>query len=249
MPATEFDQAATTTLAVLCKRPRVGVGKQRVAADIGARPAVELAALLLDCVLEDLRAWPGRRVISPASADDAQWAGGLLDEADIVPQAAGNLGVRINVLDASLRASGHSRVIYLGSDAPLIDGAYLAAAADALATGDVVLGAAADGGVILMGAAAPWPDLAGLPWSTAELGRGLAGICERAGLHTAWLEAGMDIDESADFKPLARGLAGDSRPARRALAAWLETLGHDGEPTRIGRRGAHRCTTPDGTTP
>lgn len=223
MRTSEFDQAAAdTTLAVLFKRPLVGVGKQRVAAEIGADAAAALADLLLDCVLEDLRGWPGPRVVSPASAADADWAAGLVDGATVRPQSDGNLGERINALDASLRDGGHTHIIYLGSDAPLIDRAYLDGAARALRLSDVVLGAAADGGVVLMAAASRWPALAGLPWSTAALGRGLADACRRAGLDTTWLDPGLDVDETADFAALAHGLAGDRRPARRALARWLE---------------------------
>jgi len=59
-----------------------------------------------------------------------------------------------------VRALGHERVLFIGSDAPSLTVSDLLAAHTALDTADVVLAPARDGGVTLMGSRLAWPDLA-----------------------------------------------------------------------------------------
>src|SRR5690606_21879150 len=94
---------------------------------------------------------------------------------------------------------------------------------------DVVLGPAADGGVVLMGTRRAWPALEPLPWSTDRLGAALGEACRRAGSSVASLEPRTDIDTFADLTGLGRTLARDRRPARRALREWLERVEADGK--------------------
>jgi rSAM/selenodomain-associated transferase 1 len=225
-PAMPNPTADCPTLVVFCRRPAPGVGKQRLAATLGRAPAREVAALLLDVALEDAAAWPGPVVLAPDRAGDAGWACGLLQRAcDVEPQVAGNLGERLAHVDARLRTLGHAGVVFIGSDAPLLDEAYYARAREALRNADVVLGPAEDGGVTLMGARQPWPALADLPWSTAQLGTALAARCRDAGLSVVHLPSRYDVDE-ATILPRLRADLGDMgtdlSPARRALQAWLE---------------------------
>jgi len=217
--------AGPDTLVVFCRRPRAGVGKRRIAAELGDLATAELAEHLLAAALEDARAWPGEVVVAPASGDDLEWAAGLpLDAHRVVPQPEGeNLGARILHVDRAVRAAGAGRVVTIGSDAPLLAAADYAAARRALEQSDVVLGPASDGGVTLMGARRPWPQtLAGLPWSSGELGAALERACRDAGLSVARLGERPDVDRASDLPGLQAGLAGDERPARRRLRAWLE---------------------------
>ena len=170
-----------SVLVVFLRRPALHTGKQRIAADIGAQLAFELTQCLLDAVLEDACDWPGRVVLSPASATDAGWAAGLLNgRAGVIPQPDGNLGARINHVDRCIReTSGDSgdKLIFVGSDAPVLDSTYLNDGCQALNSSDVVLGPADDGGVTLMGARRAWPDLSRLPWETPQLGKALEALC------------------------------------------------------------------------
>ncbi len=214
--------AEALTLVLVCKRPRPGHGKQRVAADLGAGRACELAGLLLDCALEDALAWPGPLVIAPDSREDIAWAQAAAPRACVLAQGQGNLGERLQHLDAALREQGCERVAYIGSDAPGLVLADMMAAAEALLGNDVALAAACDGGVVLMASRRPWPVLAALPWSSDELGSALAAACTRAGLRVAWLSPGWDVDTLADVVALAQRLEHDRRPARIRLRAWVE---------------------------
>jgi hypothetical protein len=216
--------ADSSTLVVFCRRPGPGVGKQRVAAAAGAERALALGERLLATAIEDADSWPGPVALAHASPDDRSWAAGLLERpATIVAQGEGNLGARLGRVDAALRAAGHARLIYIGSDAPLLDYTYFARARLALAHADVVLGPAEDGGVTLMGARVPWPDLTDLPWSTGALGDSLDRRCRARGLSVRELDPQYDVDEIEILPRLFRDLARDPRPARCALRQWLDS--------------------------
>jgi uncharacterized protein len=202
---------------VLMVKPAVS-SKRRLAAAIGGERATELAQHLIDCVREDLESWRGRVCIAPADAADVA----AVDLSSVVIEQRGdNLGERINHVNAALVERGLERQIYVGIDCPLLDLGYLERAAAALTECDVVFGPALDGGVVLMGVRGRWPDLSLLPWSTGQLFGALESTCAAAGARAAVLEPLRDVDTLDDLLALRAALAGDSRPARRALTGWL----------------------------
>lgn len=212
-------------LVLLCKRPALGHGKQRLAAHLGTAAALEIAERLLDCALEDLAQWPGQRVIAPDAPEHEDWAAARLPGGLCLPQPAGNLGERLNALDRTLRAADHPALIFLGSDAPALAEDDYRRVRTALDETETVLLAARDGGVVLMASRRPWPDLSDLPWSTPGLGEALAECCRRAGHAVRICGESFDVDEPADLLLARRALADDPRPARRRLLARLAGLG------------------------
>ncbi|MEI2636455.1 MAG: DUF2064 domain-containing protein [Methylotenera sp.] len=208
-------------LVLVCKRPAPGVGKQRLATRLGPAIAYQIAEALLACALEDVSTWPGRVVIAPADAQDCAWAADLFKlaqtEVHVLPQTGGNLGQRLNALDQTLRANGLNQLIYFGSDAPDIGLVDLTTASRMLSDFDNVLKPTMDGGVSIMASRKPWPDLAGLPWSTSRLGDRLSILCQQSGHSVARLPEGFDVDEIEDLSYLVVKLAQDQRPARRSL--------------------------------
>jgi glycosyltransferase A (GT-A) superfamily protein (DUF2064 family) len=215
------------TLVLVCKRPAPGIGKQRLAAKLGIAAALQIAEALLACALEDALAWPGSVVIAPADAADDAWAAALLPESTSIkihPQAAGNLGQRLNSLDCELRASGLNHLVYIGSDAPALSGDDFAATREALSNYDTALKPTADGGVSIMASRKPWPNLANLPWSTPQLGDSLALLCQHSGHSVAELSTGFDVDELEDLSYLSVALAHDQRPARHALCTLVQQI-------------------------
>jgi len=226
---TKPDDSSAPTLVLFCRRPAPGNGKQRIARIIGIEPAFELVTHLLATTLEDARSWPGPVIIAPAAAADRQWAETLLSTGHrVCPQPDGNLGERINAVDRHVRTRSGEHLIYIGSDAPLLDDTYYAQARTALTTHDVVLGTAEDGGVVLMGTRVAWPELAPLPWSSAELGAALELLCRQSGLTVKRLPPRYDIDFVEQLPRLHADLCDDRRTARRALRDWLETTGYAG---------------------
>ncbi len=214
--------ANSSVLVIFGKRPRVGVGKQRIAAVAGPAAALQLSELLLAATLEDAQAWPGPVVFAPADAADSAWAATLLPAAQVIPQQGGNLGERINFVDRQLRKAGAARIIYVGTDAPGHTPQTYMAARQALDSSDVVLVPARDGGVTLLGACRPWPELGTLPWETEQLYAALQRTCAAAGYRVSALPACYDVDYLADLLDAAPALQRDQRPTRRALADWLQ---------------------------
>ncbi len=223
--------------------------KRRLAAEIGDH-AGEVAAHLMNCALEDANTWPGPAWLSPANQGDRDWLMAEMETESalsqsfplgpvgrasppgtvktqhgefcgLVPQQGENLGERINSVDRDLRRRGVSRLVFLGTDCPGLDSAYLGQAAGSLQWADAVLGPAGDGGVVLMGARRPWPNLNDLNWSTESLCAELRDLCQEAGWTVATLAAREDVDTLQDLLGAGTALAGDRRASRQGLAEWL----------------------------
>ena len=219
----QFD-ANSPILVVFCRRPSPGVGKQRIAAELGEAKALEISNLLLAAALEDAATWRDRVVIAPASADDADWAAGLIPGADVIAQPEGSLGERIQYVDTQIRKRGGRTIIFIGSDAPALDAATLVSAVARLGHEDMVIAPAADGGVTLLGSRVAWPDLSVLPWETNQLAHALVESCEQTGHAVAQLPLSYDIDRRADLDQALRDLQTDPRPSRRNLCAWIRAI-------------------------
>jgi len=215
-PSTEGGRGTGCCVVLMMKSP--ARSKRRLAEHIGAPRATEIAQRLLECACEDLAAWPGLKCVAPSAADERD----DVPPADaVVVQRGGNLGERIQHVNEELIRVGIERQLYIGIDCPSLDVAYLERAATALGDHDTVLGPAADGGVVLMGVRGRWPALAALPWSTSALFEALRAACAAAGSSAATLPRLDDVDTPGDLVALRTELAGDARPARRALVRWL----------------------------
>lgn len=237
--------------------------------DLGREAAEHLWA----CAHEDAAEWRGPRCFAPASESDRAWlerwmgrngGHGARDgdtdgdgecagtEARAAPlllvQPEGNLGARINFIDAGLHSRGFEKQIFIGTDCPELTSIYLERAARLLDDHDAVLGPAQDGGVVLMAARRAWPPLGALPWSRADLGAALEALLRGAGWSVALLETLADVDSAQDLGAAADRLRGDARPERRALVAWIERrgLGLRGglEPGSHGRPGSDGAFSP-----
>lgn len=214
-----------STLVIFCRRPAPGVGKQRIAAELGQQSGWEVGELLLATALEDARSWRGSVVLSPATAADNVWASTLLQNAHIVAQPNGNLGERIQSVHQHLRDNGSRSIITIGTDAPGLTSRYLDEAAASLTDCDTVIAPARDGGVILLGTRLQWPELSNLPWETPQLGQELIHLCQNAGHRLHIMPVGSDIDTRQDLIDAYTLLATDPRPARRELRNWIARSG------------------------
>ena len=189
---------------------------------------MQLCGLMLNCALEDLRAWRGPVVLVPEDRDDLDWVRSLPARPSdrqapvrVLAQGAGNLGRRLERLDRALDALQMKRRIYIGSDAPALKPRHYRRAIAGLASREAVLAAARDGGVTMMATRRGWPRLAGLPWGTPGLAHALRAACRKTGRAVLEIPGGFDVDRQSDLAPLARALRGDTRPARRELHHWL----------------------------
>lgn len=220
-----FFKLQLMTLILFCKRPRPGVGKQRLVPALGSHGAFRIAELLHQCALAQLASWPRTRVVACADTDDCDAYRNAYPWIErVVAQQGGNLGERINRVDSILRAEGHERQLIIGSDMPEQSPELVRAASSLLDRHDVVLSAATDGGVTLMAARQPWPDLEGLPWSTPQLGEALVECCEQAGYSVGWVAPCDDVDTIEDLRRLQTSLASDTRAPQQALRTLIQEL-------------------------
>lgn len=212
-----------TVLALICKRPLPGQGKQRLAQQTNQSYAYQVAWHLLQCALEDLQSWEGPVVISPSSQADERWAKDLAPWATVIPQPEeGNLGEKLEHVDREIRKLGRDRVLMIGSDSPVLRNSHLKASAEDLLKHDVVFVPARDGGVVLMGNAKPWPKLKKLPWSENTLRAKLIQSCRKAGYTCSTGALLYDIDGVEDLAMVRDDLARDPRPARHAFFQFLQ---------------------------
>lgn len=219
-----------TCLIVLTKRPKLGVGKQRLAKSIGIHPAKGIAEALLECVFEDLKDWARAGYFSVADDTDLDWAQAQCEARKLqlvhcLAQGAGNLGHRIHGLETLASERGFNKRIYIGSDAPVLSAAMFLEIESDLDHFDVVLIPAIDGGVVLMASKLPWPDLTALPWSESDLGRVLRESCERLGMSVLVKPVASDIDVGSDLISYIPILKKDQRRSRRALFSQISALG------------------------
>jgi len=217
-------QSQPTTLLIFCKQPRLYHGKQRLAAVVGADKALMIAQALLKCAIEDAKAWSGPVVLSPSHPDQQEWAQSILPQASVVPQPEGNLGERIRVVDSLLRKRGHSNILIIGTDAPVLSNTHFTEVNRLLNESDVVMSAASDGGVTIMAATQPWPEISDLPWSTERLNESLYDRCQSAGHKVSYIRPSYDIDHEKDLYKLLIDLENDHRPARQKLLALTKEI-------------------------
>ena len=219
------------TLVIFAKRPQLGHGKQRLAADIGPQPAFEIAQEMFQCTLADAKEWSkhGPVILAVESTHDINWAMQIgFDFHLVVPQMGENLGQRINFVDQSLRNIGHKDIFYIGTDAPLLDSKFYQEARNMLKESDFVFGPAEDGGVTIMAGKHPWPKLVLLDWSSDRVCHQLQAVCKGNNFTTNLLKTSYDVDVLADLEKLVRDLVNDTRPTRKKLhdlvEAELDTL-------------------------
>ena len=221
---TEVDPNSAT-LVVFCKRPLLNQGKARLAASIGAEAAYHVAIELLNCALEDAENFEGNVVISVSNPKDIEWAKTLLNgKHSVIAQPKGNLGTRLVVVDALLRSHGHSKLLFIGTDAPMLSDIHYQSTKDALDRFDYVLSRADDGGVGIMANAIAWPDIQILPWSTPQLCTRLKDACLKVSQSTHMTTPSYDIDELPDLFKTLEDLRDDPRKSRQKLLTVIDQL-------------------------
>lgn len=183
-------------LVIFARVPRIGVGKTRLARDLGAVTAWRFSRSTLAALM--------RRLVSPC------WTGWFASPPDrptarfqvppgwlAVAQGPGDLGQR---LSAMLRAIPPGPVVIIGSDAPEVSKQHISSAFAALHAGDYVIGPASDGGFWLIGAAAHARSrlaFDGVRWSTASALQDMLHVLAAARVRR--LPTLDDIDDGAAF--------------------------------------------------
>jgi rSAM/selenodomain-associated transferase 1 len=210
------DSIVIPALVVFTKEPKPGQVKTRF---MPAFTGDECAALQEAFIADVLDKFAGRIDISVSicfTPDNSRYFErfGL----PMFPQGDGGLGRRMFIaLDRAL-SSGAEKAVLIGTDMPHIDCGAIDDALAALDNADVVFGPADDGGFYLVGMKKPVCSavFAGIEWSTPKVLRQSEEAARAAGLATARIKPGFDIDTPGD---LARLMASGKVPAHTGKAA------------------------------
>ena len=190
-------------LVLFARQPRYGVGKRRLAADVGNLEALRFARGSLDRLRRTLGSDPRWTLWLAVSPDrPTGWAA----PARVIAQGGGDLGDRLSRV---VHALPPGPVVILGADTPTVTRQDVAEAFAALGSHDAVFGPARDGGYWLIGLRRrPRQHLpfAGVRWSTVHaLADTMAAMGGRA---VALLRLQEDVD---DGPSLRRYLSGSRR--------------------------------------
>lgn len=140
-------------IVLFVRMPFLGVGKRRLARDVGEISAVRFERLMIALLLRRLaadRRWRLRIAVTPDKARHRarHWHEGV----ETLGQGSGDLGVRMR---RALHGCPPGPVVLVGADIPAIGARQIAAAFHLLGSYDLVFGPAADGGFWLVGARHP----------------------------------------------------------------------------------------------
>jgi uncharacterized protein len=221
-------------IGLMCKPPRPGTSKTRLAATLGH----EAAAALAHAFLKDTAALVTRACIShhlvkkayfrPVDASDeisaiigSDWPLAFCD--------AGDLGASMyEALEDLLRFTPAGAII-IGSDLPTLPEYRIAEAAACLRAADeraAVVGPSADGGYYLIGikGAAAAPLLEPMAWSTPDVLEQTRHRAQQSGIHLMEVGPWYDIDEAEDLARIPKDPTAIASATRAALARLGEPL-------------------------
>lgn len=184
-------------LGIFARPPRPGRVKTRLIPELGADKAARVYRHCLEHTLEVAhRAGLDYRLFLSEDSDDD-----LFGDEPVARQRGADLGARMHHALCALLDGEVSGALIVGSDCLDLRPAHLRRAAQALATSDVVVIPALDGGYALIGCREANPALfANIDWSTDRVLRQTAANAERLGLRLARLDTVRDIDTLSDLE-------------------------------------------------
>ena len=192
-------------LVLFVRAPALGIGKRRLARDIGDVAAVRFERLIIALLLRRLAGdgrWRLRIAVTPDKARHRarRWRHGI----EAAGQGGGDLGQR---MDRALRACPPGPVVLVGADIPALGARQVDAAFRLLGTRDVVFGPAEDGGFWLVGARLPGrlpPLFERVRWSSPHaLADTLAALPRR--IAAGFVQRLEDVDDADAYRRLAPG--------------------------------------------
>ena len=206
-------------MCVLARAPSARA-KTRLAADVGEVAADRIYRAMLIDLFANLAGGLSISVYLDGDPSEFRAASGW--QGRIRPQAAGDLGRRIGGAIDDSWAEGADQVVVIGSDAPQVDAQLIGRAASRLATCDVVVGPAADGGFYLLAVARRTGHrqlLSHIEWGTATVLKSLERNAQSGGVVLCSIEELMDLDRQADLQRFIQSEQSRHCPAVCAASA------------------------------
>jgi rSAM/selenodomain-associated transferase 1 len=206
----------TAAIGIVCKAPKPGATKSRLAAAIGSVAAAQLSSCFLQDVASAIAAIPahvGRSayaVYAPAGTEDILRK--LFPPSfSLLLQADADLGNVLFGATRDLLVAPHDCVLLVNGDSPTLPTPFLIQAIEALRKpGDrIVLGPASDGGYYLIGLKQTHRAVfSGIEWGTASVARTTLQRAQEIALETTLLPEWYDVDDAETFGWLRDELAG-----------------------------------------
>lgn len=185
---------ALPDLVLFAKYPVPGYAKTRLIPALGPEGAAHVHRLLARQTVDVLLQAGAPVEVRFAGAHADRFRAWLGDGPALVEQAEGGLTERL--IDAS-RNRPH---IFFGADTPDLNIAIVSSAISELASHDVVIGPAEDGGYYLIGLKTARPELlADMPWSTEQVFPETMRRCRAHDLDVALLPVLADCDRPEDL--------------------------------------------------
>lgn len=213
-------------LIVFTRYPEPGSTKTRLIPALGPAGAADLARRLgldtLAWALALARQEPLRLEVRHDGGDEVAMRTWLGRAPLYRPQGPGDLGQRMaRALHQALQ-EGEQRVVLVGTDCPGRDDRLLSRAFSALATHDLVLGPARDGGYHLVGLRRPAPEIfEGIAWGGQRVLSQTLAAAGRAGLSMHLLGTLPDIDRPEDLPLLEQAPRPPAWPAQPGLISVI----------------------------
>jgi len=200
------------TLIVMAKAPRVGLGKTRLAAELGAVEAWRINRALQARTMRAARdpRWRARLCVTPDEAMSLDLPGVWPRDIERIAQGDGDLGERL-----ARALAPHQRVAVIGTDCADISRAHIASAFAALRRAPFALGPAHDGGFWLLAArdgAAAGRAMRGVRWSTKYAAKDV--IRNLGARRVALLATLRDVDVAEDLRRISSGRRRNARTSR-----------------------------------
>lgn len=200
-----MSQRGLGTVILFARAPRFGVGKTRLAADIGRVGAWRFQRERLIALRAALSTGPWRFRV--AVADPRDRGHPAFHGVETVGQTRGDLGARMR---NALAAAPPGPALIVGSDIPGLRASHIHAAFRELGRVDAVFGPAPDGGFWLVGLArrAPVPRafMRDARWSSAHALSDTVATLPK-GTSVAMLETLADVDDGPSHRAYRRSIA------------------------------------------
>jgi rSAM/selenodomain-associated transferase 1 len=186
-----------TLVVVICKAPRKGHVKTRLAATVGDDAVYLMYSAMMAHVFSEL-ARTNVEVLPVVDGPRELVQAGTIEP---LAQRGDDLGERI--INALVDAPVSERVLVIGTDMPFIDAELIATAESALDMADVVIGPSVDGGYYLIGMKSRHPEIfRDIDWSTERVFEQTMQRCSAKGLTVHTLDIQRDVDTIEDVKGL-----------------------------------------------
>lgn len=201
--------AARDRLIVFVRWPEPGSVKRRIAKSLGAEAAAAIYRELAEQTLRRIallpRAFDLEVTFTPAGRRGKveRWLAPVAPGARWTPQCEGDLGARMAAAFDTAFAAGASRVVLIGSDIPALSRVLVDEAFARLATEEIVVGPARDGGYYLIGLSRPCaPLFEGIAWGTGAVLSQTLVAASRLARSVRLLAVLSDVDTAEDARRL-----------------------------------------------